>query len=311
MWHAGEREMQRRAGVDEVLAGLDARIFRNNLSPVQQAFYARLSYAVLGSVDQSGAVWATMIEGSPGFLSAHGTFALDVTLERDPSDPADAGFEQGDAIGMLGIDLSMRRRLRLNGHIERRSPGAFRLAIEQSFGNCPKYIQAREATLPPSATDKATIHGEELDALDDAARELIASSDTFFVASYVDREGGERQIDVSHRGGLPGFMRVESNGVLTVPEFPGNTFYNTLGNFVLNPRAGLWCADFHTGDVLHMSGDVLLDARGDADFLDAEQFWQFMPRRIVRRRGALRHRWMLFEDGWSPDSIEMGTWEAI
>jgi predicted pyridoxine 5'-phosphate oxidase superfamily flavin-nucleotide-binding protein len=99
---------------------------------VQQAFYARLSYAVVGSVDRSGAPWATMIEGQPGFLAAHGAFALDVTTERDASDPANAGLEDGDAIGLLGIDLSVRRRLRLNGHIQRRSPGGFRLGAPTS-----------------------------------------------------------------------------------------------------------------------------------------------------------------------------------
>lgn len=310
-WHAGEREMQRRAGVDETLAGLDVRILRNNLSPVQQAFYARLSYAVLGSVDRDGAPWATMIEGSPGFLAAHGSFALDVTLQRQASDPADEGLEQGNAIGMIGIDLATRRRLRMNGHIARWSPGVFRLAIDQSFGNCPKYIQARDASFVPSTDHRPVVVAEALAALDEQALALIASSDTFFVASYVDREGGERQVDVSHRGGLPGFMRVEADGVLTVPEFPGNTFYNTLGNFLLNPRAGLWCADFRTGDVLQMTGDVRFGSHGEGTFLLAEQYWQFVPRRIVRRRNALRQRWMLFEDGWSPDSLDMGTWEAI
>lgn len=309
-WHAGEREMQHRAGVDDELAPFDVRLFRNNLSAVQQAFYARLSYAVVGTVDSSGAPWATMIEGPPGFLAAHGAFALDVTAERDASDPANDGLEDGDAIGLLGIDLSVRRRLRLNGHLQRRSSGGFRLGVEQSYGNCPKYIQAREASFVSSVDQRAPVVAEELPALDEPARALIAASDTFFVASYVDRAVGERQVDVSHRGGLPGFMRVEANGVLTVPEFPGNTFYNTLGNFVLNPRAGIWCADFQTGDVLQMTGDVRLDAHSAATFVEAEQFWQFTPRRIVRRRDALRQRWMLFEDGWSPDSLDMGTWEA-
>ena len=303
--------MQHRAGVDDALADLDVRIFRNSLGAAQQAFYARLSYAVLGGVDKSGSPWATMIEGNPGFLAAHGVFALDVTMERDASDPADEGFEQGSAIGMIGIDLATRRRLRLNGHIDRWSSGTFRLAIEQSFGNCPKYIQARAASFVSTADDRSPVIAEELPVLDEHARALIASSDTFFVASYVDREGGERQVDVSHRGGLPGFMRVEPDGVLTVPEFPGNTFYNTLGNFLLNPRAGLWCADFRTGEVLQMTGDVRLGSHGDATFVQAEQYWQFAPRRIVRRRKALRQRWTLFDDGWSPNSLDMGTWEAI
>src|ERR1700754_2979407 len=126
-WHAGEREMQHRAGVDDALAGLDVRIFRNNLGAAQQAFYARLSYVVLGTVDKRGAPWATMIEGNPGFLAAHGVFALDVTMEREASDPADEGLEQGSAVGMIGIDLATRRRLRLNGHIDRWTPGVFRL----------------------------------------------------------------------------------------------------------------------------------------------------------------------------------------
>jgi predicted pyridoxine 5'-phosphate oxidase superfamily flavin-nucleotide-binding protein len=303
--------MQHRAGVGDALADLGVRIFRNNLGAAQQAFYARLSYAVLGSVDESGSPWATMVEGNPGFLAAHGVFALDVTMERDASDPADEGFEQGSAIGMIGIDLATRRRLRLNGHIDRWSSGAFRLAIEQSFGNCPKYIQARAASFVSTADDRSPVIAEALPELDEHARALIASSDTFFVASYVDREGGERQVDVSHRGGLPGFIRVEPDGVLTVPEFPGNTFYNTLGNFLLNPRAGLWCADFRTGEVLQMTGDVRLGSHGDATFVQAEQYWQFIPRRIVRRRKALRQRWTLFDDGWSPNSLDMGTWEAI
>ena len=303
--------MQHRAGVEDALAGLDVRIYRNNLSPVQQAFYARLSYAVIGSVDTGGAPWATMIEGQPGFLAAHGVFALDVTVDRDASDPADQGLEQGNAVGMIGIDLATRRRLRLNGHIDRWSSGVFRLAIEQSFGNCPKYIQARAASFESTTDDRPPVMAEELPALDEQARAMIASCDTFFVASYVNREGGERQVDVSHRGGLPGFMHVESDGVLTVPEFPGNTFYNTLGNFLVNPRAGLWCADFRSGDVLQMTGDVRLGSHGEATFVQAEQYWQFVPRRIVRRRKALRQQWMLFEDGWSPDSLDMGTWEAI
>lgn len=309
-WHTGERAMQRRAGVADDLAGLDVRIFRNNISAVQQAFYARLSYAVIGTVDAAGAVWATMIEGSPGFLAAHGAFAMDVTARRDVSDPANGGLEDGDAIGLLGIDLDTRRRLRLNGHIERTSSETFRLGIEQSFGNCPKYIQARSACPPASTINQPPVVAEELSFLDEEARALIAATDTFFVASYVDREGGERQVDVSHRGGLPGFMRVEANGTLTVPDFPGNKFYNTLGNFALNPRAGLWCADFRTGDVLQLTGDVLFGSPDCDAFVEAEQCWQLVPRRIVRRRKALRQRWTLVEGGWSPDSLDMGTWQT-
>ena len=60
-------------------------------------------------------------------------------------------------------------------------------------------------------------------------------------------------MDVSHRGGNPGFVRIEGN-VLTIPDFAGNLHFNTLGNFLLHPRAGLVFIDFETGDMLQVSG---------------------------------------------------------
>ena len=44
---------------------------------------------------------------------------------------------------------------------------------------------------------------------------------------------------MSHRGGRSGFVRVSENGTLTIPDFDGNLFFNTLGNVLLNGRAGL------------------------------------------------------------------------
>ena len=67
--------------------------------------------------------------------------------------------------------------------------------------------------------------------LDEAARALIAASDTFFVASRSRPElGVEGGLDMSHRGGRPGFVGVQG-GTLAIPDFRGNRFYNTLGNF--------------------------------------------------------------------------------
>ncbi|MGO7969101.1 flavin-nucleotide-binding protein, partial [Rhizobium ruizarguesonis] len=70
--------------------------------------------------------------------------------------------------------------------------------------------------------------------LDDRARQMVEGADTFLVASYVDRDNGERQVDVSHRGGNAGFVHIGADGVLTIPDFPGNRFFNTLGNFLVN-----------------------------------------------------------------------------
>ena len=43
--------------------------------------------------------------------------------------------------------------------------------------------------------------------------------------------------------------------MLTIPDFAGNLYFNTLGNILLNPRCGLVFIDFENGDVLQIAGD--------------------------------------------------------
>ncbi|HKY46193.1 MAG TPA: pyridoxamine 5'-phosphate oxidase family protein [Pyrinomonadaceae bacterium] len=62
-------------------------------------------------------------------------------------------------------------------------------------------------------------------------------------------------MDVSRRGGETGFVRIDGSR-LTIPDFAGNRFFNTLGNLLLNPRAGLLFIDFNSGDLLLLSGRI-------------------------------------------------------
>jgi hypothetical protein len=66
--------------------------------------------------------------------------------------------------------------------------------------------------------------------------------------AVVDRDD-RRQVDVSHRGGNAGFVRIGNDGVLTIPDFDGNLFFSTLGNIFVNGKAGLLFVDFATGDI--------------------------------------------------------------
>ncbi len=116
---------------------------------------------------------------------------------------------------------------------------------------------------------------------------------------------------MSHRGGKPGFVRIGGDGVLTIPDFAGNLLFNTLGNLLANPKAGLLFVDFESGDLLQLTGDaeVILDSPEIAAFQGAERLWRFTPRRIVYRPGALPLRWSFQQDGWSPNSLMTGSWE--
>jgi predicted pyridoxine 5'-phosphate oxidase superfamily flavin-nucleotide-binding protein len=308
-WHAGEVALQKRMGVAGRLEQIGRQVLRTHLIDQHRQFYPQLPFVVLGAVDAQGEAWATLRAGHPGFLQAPGTSALHLALARDPADPAEAGMDDGEPLGLLGIELHTRRRNRLNGQI-RRDAGGFDLVVQQSYGNCPKYIQLRDFAFVREPAVATAVAPLELPGLDARARAMIANADTFFVASYADGADGRRQVDVSHRGGKPGFVRIGADGVLTIPDFIGNMFFNTLGNILASGRAGLVFVDFATGDLLQLSGaaEVLPDSPETAAFRGAERLWRFRPRRVVYRADALPLRWALREDGWSPFALATGSW---
>jgi len=308
VWHEGERFIQEKVGVAERMASVGQRVIRDYMPDQHREFYAQLPFIVLGSVDEAGAPWATFLEGRSGFITSPDATTLLIDASADPTDPAAPGLQQGKPIGLLGIEMHTRRRNRMNGFVGEAEHG-FRVDVDQSFGNCPRYIQLRDFSY---ARDVATPYAGEVEALtaiDAAARAMIADADSFFVASYVDRD--RRQVDVSHRGGNAGFVRVAEDGTLTIPDFDGNLFFNTLGNILLNGRAGLLFVDYATGDVLQMTGtaEVIFDSPEIAAFQGAERLWTFKPQSIVRRRGAFALRWNMQQEPWSPSSLMTGSWQ--
>lgn len=291
-WHAGEIALQRHVGVAEQMARVGHAIFRPSMLEQQRAFFAQLPFIVIGTVDPEGMPWATLRAGWPGFLGSPDPSLLTAELARDAADPAERGMEEGDLVGLLGIDLATRRRSRLNGRLRRSDDDGFSVVVGQSFGNCPQYIHRRELAFVRDPAVASCVPAVVSAALDDAARRMIAAADTFFVASYADRPDAGRQVDVSHRGGPAGFVRVKPDGSLVMPDYSGNAFFNTLGNFVLNPRAGLVFADFASGDVLQISGKVDIILGGpEVDATEgAERLWRVFPEKIVLRSDALPFR---------------------
>ncbi|MGA3798874.1 pyridoxamine 5'-phosphate oxidase family protein [Pseudomonas fluorescens] len=303
-WHAGEKQLQAHVGVAERMEAFGRKVIRSEMPDQHRTFYQQLPFMLYAAVDADGRPWASILEGHPGFAHSPEPGLLQFRSLPAFDDPAQ--LSDGSAIGLLGIELHTRRRNRINGHVRAMTTDGFAVTVDQSFGNCPQYIQLRQFRSVPLA-DPSTRAAQHFNELDDAAKAMIAEADTFFVASYVDVDG-ERSVDVSHRGGQTGFVRVEGNR-LTIPDFAGNLHFNTLGNLLLNPRAGLLFIDFNTGDLLQLSGrtEIILDGPEVEAFQGAERLWTIDVEQVVRRPAALALRWRF--DGVSPTSLLTGTWE--
>jgi len=285
-FHLGELEAQARAG-----GGVRGGAIRPTMPDQHRAFFEALPFVVVAahplSIDGGWPV-ATIWTGAPGFVRAPDPETLTLAVSADPSDPAARAFVAGRPFGLLGIELATRRRNRANGVITSADPRGITVAVLQSFGNCPQYIHPRElerAAPMPGPT-------ERFDSLDGAAAQAIARADTFFVATAARIGEPTGGVDVSHRGGPPGFIRVDGD-VLTIPDFKGNRYFNTLGNLVSEPRAALLFIDFATGDVLHVQGATEIQWDGpEVRALDgAERLWRVRVERGWRRRAALPVRW--------------------
>ncbi len=309
LFHKGEIAMQRSVGMAERMEHIGAKVIRDFMPDQHRDFYARLPFIVVATVDDTGDVWPTMLVGQPGFISSPTPTSLTINAQPQPADPAAIGAQSGAAIGMLGIELHTRRRNRMNGEIKSAANGSLEVEVGHAFGNCPQYIQLRDFAFSHDADQPSSASVEESRELTEDARAIISAADTFFVASYVDRDG-KRQVDASHRGGNSGFVRIDDGGLLTVPDFSGNFHFNTLGNFVLNPSAGLLFVDFETGDILQLTGTarVITDSHDIADFEGAERIWKFRPSRVVLRRGASALRWKMRENPFSAKTLRTGSW---
>lgn len=295
IFHVGEKTMQTRVGKREAIERMGRRMIRSYLPEQHRQFYTQLPFLVVGSVDDEGWPWASLLCGQPGFMHAPTTTTLAVNARPFAADPLASTLEPGAPLGMLGIEMPTRRRNRVNAHVAEVSDQGFALEVDLTFGNCPQYIQQRSVNFVRDPADPAfQPQGVGMTELDAAASAMISAADTFFVASYVTPENDPRVegVDVSHRGGSPGFVRVEGN-TLTIPDYPGNNIFNTMGNFLLNPKAGLIFSDFDSGDLLQLTGKVELLWEDDAEiqaFQGAQRGWRFTVEKGVRLTAALPFR---------------------
>ncbi|MHC4410841.1 MAG: pyridoxamine 5'-phosphate oxidase family protein, partial [Planctomycetota bacterium] len=301
-FHRGEQAVQERLGVRDSIEPWARRVVRGHLSEEHRSFYASLPYLVVAARDASDRPWVTLLAGEPGFATAPDPATLAIAARPAAGDALAERLVPGADVGILGIELATRRRNRVNGRVADDGESVLTLAVDQAFGNCPQYIRERAWRIDEADTSPVRRAHERFTP---EIAERIAHADTFFIGTGhgptgdegIHRDGPERDptlgMDASHRGGEPGFIRVEGDRIPVIPDYAGNNHYNTVGNLVLDPRAGLSFVDFETGGLLQLTGTIEIDWDSPrmADFPGARRLLRFTLDEAIELERALPLRW--------------------
>ena len=314
-FHAGEVILQEKFGLAERMAELGTRVIRRFMPDQHREFFTQLPYLIVGALDHEQQPWATILSGPHGFIDSPDPTSLRVAALPFTGDPLAGQLLPGAPVGLLGFQAHTRRRNRANGTVGAANRAGFELQITESFGNCPKYIQAREAKPTAIGPEGMSVHASHLD---ETMHTLVANADTFFIASAHPEattdtsQKNDYGVDVSHRGGKPGFVKImqtaEGKDRLLVPDFIGNFFFNTFGNIVLNPKVGLLFIDHAGHRLLHIAGqaELILDGPEIDAYVGAERLLAITIDQVILRNNALPLDWS--EAEISPFLENTGQW---
>ena len=276
-YHEGELLVQQKAG-EAIQGKQNGRVIADSILKGALKFISQQPMVVLGSVDAQQNTWASVLFGHPGFIRAIDTQTIEFDLEQafqHSDDPFWTNIERENHIGILVIELASRRRLRINGSVSQITSDKLCLHVLESYPNCPKYIQRRHLSFNLNENEEAAIPSEAKSGktLTYQHQEWINSADTFFVASGHSTRG----VDVSHRGGNRGFVQILNRQTLRIPDYPGNSMFNTLGNLAVNPAAGLIFIDFNRSCILQLIGRATIIWNTDEPMHPSgtNRYWDF------------------------------------
>jgi predicted pyridoxine 5'-phosphate oxidase superfamily flavin-nucleotide-binding protein len=291
VFHAGELAVQERAGVRAQASKIGLGI-RAAIPDFACEMLREQRLAVIASVDREGRVWASVLTAAADLIEVLGRDSLRIHAWPAAGDPLRDNVRPGADVGILAIDFSTRRRVRVNGRLELAPVGSLLVRTRQVYVNCPKYIQRRVIDAPLDALVTSAV-AEPRHTLSPAQQRWIADADTFFIASVHPEAGA----DASHRGGNPGFVRVLSDDTLLFPDYAGNTMFNTLGNIAANPHVGLLFVDFERGGALQLTGSaaIIWDDPRTREFAGAERLVRVSIDTAIEHAGALHSRWQLVD----------------
>jgi predicted pyridoxine 5'-phosphate oxidase superfamily flavin-nucleotide-binding protein len=256
-FHEGELKAQKLAG-ETAEAESNSAMISDSIMTGALTFVRAQQMAIVSSRDDSGRRWASFLFGEKGFLQPVDRQTLRILAapaEMDREDPFWQNIEHEQQIGLLVIDLATRRRLRINGPILR--DGKYlEMRVEESYPNCPKYITRRKMNIHAlEASNPSAAQELKGSRLQQPQQDLLKHTDVLFVATGHPKRGG----DASHRGGRPGFVQVQDEHTLRIPDYSGNGLFNTLGNLLIDPHIGLLIPDFEGNRELQITGSAKVE----------------------------------------------------
>ncbi|WP_354622908.1 pyridoxamine 5'-phosphate oxidase family protein [Psychromonas sp. MME2] len=310
-FHDAEIAIQEKLGIAEMVSRSSEGFIRAAMPDQHREFFTNLPMVIIGLVDHDGYPWAMPLFDKPGFIQSPDKKTLNIATLPALTDLFKLNFTNNQKIGLVGIDSHTRRRNRMNGVIKNINPTGFSIVVEQSFGNCPQYIQKRELSWTKSHLRHLNISTLTLEkTLSPTSLALLESADTFFIASRTrffstDKRDG---IDASHRGGKPGFIKVEGD-TLYFPDFSGNRFFNTLGNIESDGRVGLFIPNYSTGETVFLTGEatIIWDESAAIEFEGAERIVSVKIRNSIYLDNFLPIQGVLKE--LSPSLFHTGIWQ--
>lgn len=306
-FHEGEVTLQKKFGVHESVMQYAPKFLRPYMPGQHRDFYQGIPFLVVAARDKRGNMWASLLAnelGTADFVTSPDDTTLDIHAEPVYGDALQDAFQEGDDLGILGIEFATKRRNRVNGRVTGRSEkdAAIRFSVDMSFGNCPQYIRPRKWWTTTPTCDRNNSERPAIqrhDRLTEEQMQQLRESDTMFLATGYRGEGENPRFgnDASHRGGPKGWILVKDDHTLVLPNFSGNDMYNSMGNLVLDNRMGVTVPLMETGGMIQLTGTTEMEfdeRKAAAAFPGAKQLITFHIQEVVRvPDGALPLRWTL------------------
>ncbi|MBI3595684.1 MAG: pyridoxamine 5'-phosphate oxidase family protein [Nitrospirae bacterium] len=237
-YHEGQIAVQQEAKTTQIVERL-----AHWVGPIAE--FAQIADLFLFAIpDLDKTLQFTVLSGKPPLMATRG--GSDIRLQF-PSARAPR-ITAPTVCGGLAIHLGQARRVRTNGRLIPVADGV-ELEAQETFTLCRKYMA------PSLALDDKPHLGpvaRESLAFDDPwLAGLLSRAETSFLAS-ISPEGGP---DVAHRGGPPGFIKLDATARrLTWIEYVGDGIFKSAGNIRATGGLTLLVPDHDGGDGVELIG---------------------------------------------------------